>query len=180
MALRNEKNGLRLVNGKITIMCQQYYIFSNWIMLVFFLVLIFQTTHGLTDSSSRNKIRHSKNNSLNQLVRASHTHKPSSKDDRSFNEIELHSATSFTDGRCLINASTPEEPKYFYYHDTELPIGILVSDRLTHKLASNVLKVFVEEILGYVNVTLVNMEDPSQGFDPDTQFSYISSCTDPK
>ena len=82
-------------------------------------------------------------------------------------------------GRCVL-AAKPAEPKYFYFGNRELPIGILVSGRLTHKLTSAVVKVFAEEVLGYCNVSLVAMEDPAQGFDPDAQFKYISSCTDPR
>ena len=82
-------------------------------------------------------------------------------------------------GRCVL-AAKPAEPKYFYFGNRELPIGILVSGRLTHKLTSAVVKVFAEEVLGYCNVSLVPMEDPAQGFDPDAQFKYISSCTDPR
>ena len=85
-------------------------------------------------------------------------------------------------GRCVLAGGRvkPEEPKYFYFGNRELPIGILVSGRLTHKLTSSVVKVFAEEVLGYCNVSLVQMDDPTQGFDPDAQFKYISSCTDPR
>ena len=55
-----------------------------------------------------------------------------------------------------------------------------LSDRLTHRLTSSVVKVFAEEVLGYCNVSLVYMDDPTKGFDPDEQFKYISSCTDPR
>ena len=155
-------------------------IMMSWILFIMF--LMFQTTHALTDDSHL-KIRHMNGNNLNRLNRVPHKHKPFSKnnDTSSSSPIAfLSSKSSTASNRCLINASKPEEPKLFYYHDIELPIGILISDRLTHRLASSVLKVFAEEILGYVNVTLVSMVDPSQGFDPDTQFSYVSSCTDPK
>ena len=145
-------------------------------MLRILLILAIQTTYASTDTS-HNKIRHWNNNNFNRINRAfQQISTTSSKDD----SVAIQLPSNNLHPRCLINASIPEEPKYFFYHDNELPIGILVSDRLTHKLASNVLKVFVEEILGYVNVTLVNMANPSQGFDPDTQFSYISSCTDPR
>ena len=164
---------------------QENFIIPNTIIMslvLLIVLLMFQITHALTDDSHL-KIRHMNGNNLNRLNRVSHQHKPLLKNNitSSSSAIAFLSSESSPDGaRCLLNASIPEEPKLFYYHDTELPIGILVSERLTHKLASNVLKVFVEEILGYVNVTLVSMMDPSQGFDPDTQFSYVSSCTDPK
>ena len=164
---------------------QRNFFGSKFIMLVLLVIMILQTTNALTDNLSHNKIRHWKSNNMNHLNNPSHSHKPSSKDDStSLMSMERSPSLKNLDydngARCLINAPIPDEPKLFYYYDTELPIGILVSDRLTHKLASNVLKVFIEEILGYVNVTLVSMADPSQGFDPDTQFSYVSSCTDPK
>ena len=154
-------------------------IIMSWVLLI--VLLMFQTTHALTDDSHL-KIRHKNGNNLNRLNRVPHKHKPFLKNNltSSLPSAFLSSKSSTDSNNCLINASKPEEPKLFYYHDDELPIGILVSDRLTHKLASNVLKVFIEEILGYVNVNLVSMVDPSQGFDPDTQFSYVSSCTDPK
>ena len=146
-------------------------------MLLAWVLIILHTTYASTtteEDRGHHKIRHWKDNNLNHLTHASF--KPSSSKDGT---RALQLSSNNMQSRCLINASTPEQPKYFFYHENELPIGILVSDRLTHKLASNVLKVFIEEVLGYVNVTLVNMADPSQGFDPDTQFSYISSCTDP-
>ena len=171
-----------LIKHNLALMSQMYFFGSKNIMIVLLVIMILQTTHALTDNISHNKIRHWNNNNMNHLNKPSHSHKPSSKDDSSSpTTMESLNNLEYDNGaRCLINASIPDEPKLFYYYDTELPIGILVSDRLTHKLASNVLKVFIEEILGYVNVTLVSMADPSQGFDPDTQFSYVSSCTDPK
>ena len=78
--------------------------------------------------------------------------------------------------RCI--AEKPDEPKYFYYGDHALTISIFTTDRITHKLTSTILKIFAEEVLGYSNVTLHHLDDPKQGFDPDIQFSYISSCTD--
>ena len=157
-------------------------IIMTWVL--FIALFMFQTTHALTDDSHL-KIRHMSGNNPNRLNRVPHQHKSFTKNNitsslLSSSKAFLSSKSSSDANRCLINATKPEEPKLFYYHDTELPIGILISDRLTHKLASNVLKVFVEEILGYINVKLVSMVDPSQGFDPDTQFSYVSSCTDPK
>ena len=145
-------------------------IMMSWILFIMF--LMFQTTHALTDDSHL-KIRHMNGNNLNRLNRVPHKHKPFSKnnDTSSSSSIAfLSSKSSTASNRCLINASKPEEPKLFYYHDIELPIGILISDRLTHRLASSVLKVFAEEILGYVNVTLVSMVDPSQGFDPNQRY----------
>ena len=140
------------------------------------LVFLFIPTGYAATGRNNNKIRHHHLPNHNQLARTSKKVDTTSSKNDSI-AIQLSSVES---SRCLINASTPEEPKYFFYGDQELAIGILVSDRLTHKLASNVLKVFAEEILGYVNVTLVYMIDPTQGFDPDAQFSYISSCTDPR
>ena len=40
------------------------------------------------------------------------------------------------------------------------------------------LQIFAEEVLGYSNVSIVRMSDPTHAFDPDHQFSYISSCSD--
>lgn len=185
MGSQNSEFVPEFIKYKLSFMSQRYFFGSKIIMLVLSVIMILQTTHALTDNLSHNKIRHWKSSNMNNLDNPSHSHKPSSKDESS-SPMAMESSTSLNNlkydnrARCLINASIPEEPKLFYYYDTELPIGILISDRLTHKLASNVLKVFIEEILGYVNVTLVSMADPSQGFDPDTQFSYVSSCTDPK
>ena len=78
--------------------------------------------------------------------------------------------------RCIVNAKGSTEPKYFYYGDIALNIKILTSSRLTHKLVSTILGVFAEEVLGYANVTLVEIEDPRLGFEPDVQFANISSC----
>ena len=78
--------------------------------------------------------------------------------------------------RCI--AEKPDEPKYFYYGDQALAISIFTTDRITHKLTSTILKIFAEEVLGYSNVTVNPLDDPKQGFDPDIQFSYISSCAD--
>ena len=160
---------------------------SSIVMLVVLLILlILQPATNAKEDSSHNKIRHLRSfGHLNRLD-GSLLEKKASSSKESYTIATSFSKENLREGRrCLVDRygktlKGPDEPKYFYYHDTELSIGILVSQRLTHKLASNVLKVFVEEILGYVNVTLVNMADPSQGFDPDTQFSYISSCTDPK
>ena len=160
---------------------------SSIVMLVvLWILLILQPATFAKEDSSHNKIRHLRSfGHLNRLD-GSPLEKKASSSRSSFSTATSFSKENLREGsRCLVDRygktlKGPDEPKYFYYHDTELSIGILVSQRLTHKLASNVLKVFVEEILGYVNVTLVNMADPSQGFDPDTQFSYISSCTDPK
>ena len=173
----------KFMKYKLPLMAQRFSFGTKMTMLVLLVIMILQTTDALTDNQSHNKIRHWKTNNMNHLNKPSPSHQESSKDESdSSREMGLSSSPNSLQygARCLINASIPDEPKLFYYYDTELPIGILVSDRLTHKLASNVLKVFIEEILGYVNVTLVSMADPSQGFDPDTQFSYVSSCTDPK
>lgn len=78
--------------------------------------------------------------------------------------------------RCVANAKGNTEPKYFYYGDIALNIKILTSSRLTHKLVSTILAVFTEEVLGYANVTLVEIGDPRLGFEPDAQFANISSC----
>ena len=147
-------------------------------IIIFILVAILIPTVYASTGRNNNKVRHHHSRNNNNFI------------DRSSNELSTTSSqkdastamqlSSNELSRCLINTSIPEEPKYFFYGDKELAIGILVSNRLTHKLASNVLKVFAEEILGYVNVTLVHMSDPTQGFDPDIQFSYVSSCTDPR
>jgi hypothetical protein len=68
------------------------------------------------------------------------------------------------------------EPKYFYHGDEALNLKILTSSRLTHKIVSTILSVFAEEVLGYANVSLVEIEDPTLDFEPDVQFKYISSC----
>ncbi len=57
-------------------------------------------------------------------------------------------------------------------------MGIFTTDRLTHRISSTVLQIVAEEVLGYHNISLVYLDDPKGGFDPDTQFKYISSCTD--
>ena len=82
-------------------------------------------------------------------------------------------------GRCLF-PDTPSEPKHFYYGESAVNLRIFTTDRLTHRLVSTILEVFAEDVLGYQNVSLVQLEDPRQGFDPDAQFAYISSCTDPR
>lgn len=68
------------------------------------------------------------------------------------------------------------EPKYFYYGNVSLSINILTSSRLTHQIVSTILKVFAEEVLGYTNVSLVQIENPRLRFEPDVQFANISSC----
>lgn len=78
--------------------------------------------------------------------------------------------------RCI--GQQPSEPKYFYYGDQAVEIKILTSDRTTHLLISTILQIFTQEVLGYNNTTLIHLDDQTQGFDPDAQFSYISSCTD--
>ena len=40
------------------------------------------------------------------------------------------------------------------------------------------LQILAQEVIGYHNVSLVALDDPRVGFDPVTQFGYISSCTD--
>ena len=39
-------------------------------------------------------------------------------------------------------------------------------------------QILAQEVIGYHNVSLVALDDPRVGFDPVTQFGYISSCTD--
>ena len=41
---------------------------------------------------------------------------------------------------------------------------------------STILKVFAEEVLGYADVILVQIENPRLSFEPDVQFANISSC----
>ena len=41
-------------------------------------------------------------------------------------------------GRCL--STKPTEPKYFYYGEKPISVGIFTTDRLTHRLASTVLQ----------------------------------------
>ena len=71
---------------------------------------------------------------------------------------------------------TNVEPKYFYYGEEALNIRILTSSRLTHKIVSTIFQVFSEQVLGYANVSLVEIEDPRLSFEPDVQFANISSC----
>ena len=68
------------------------------------------------------------------------------------------------------------EPKYFYYDEEALHIRILTSSRLTHKIVSKIFQVFSEQVLGYANVSLVEIDDPRLSFEPDVQFANISSC----
>ena len=39
-------------------------------------------------------------------------------------------------------------------------------------------QILAQEVIGYHNVSLIALDDPRVGFDPVTQFGYISSCTD--
>lgn len=95
---------------------------------------------------------------------------------RAVTKVDTTFQTTIPPERCT-DARLPES-KYFYYGDEVLTLKILTSSRTTHKIVSTILSVFCEEVLGYTNVTLVELDDPSQGFEPDTQFSYISSCTE--
>ena len=146
------------------------------------LILVTPNTSSYLKGESHNKIRHQNHNQASkQLVTHSGITQYSDKTELLTTVQQEHSRSlqqqeESSSRRCLVNATDQTDPKYFYYGEQELTIGILVSNRLTHKLASNVFKVFAEEILGYVNISLVSMDDPTKGFDPDTQFSYISSC----
>ena len=71
---------------------------------------------------------------------------------------------------------TNVERKQFFYNDEPLNIRILTSSRLTHKIVSSIFQVFSEQVLGYANVSLVEIDDPRLIFEPDVQISNISSC----
>lgn len=54
-------------------------------------------------------------------------------------------------------------PKKYYSHNgTSLNITILVSDRLTHRLTTQVFYIFLKEVLGYTQVELVQYDDNFQ------------------
>lgn len=92
--------------------------------------------------------------------------------------LVLASCSSLTldkNSKCIENSASVE-PKYFYYGQNALSINILTSSRLTHKIVSTILKVFAEQVLGYTNVALVQIENPKLSFEPDVQFANISSC----
>ncbi|XP_040568562.1 uncharacterized protein [Lepeophtheirus salmonis] len=87
-------------------------------------------------------------------------------------------SAAFREGRCIQEKNQVEEIKYLYYGDNALNLRILTSDRVSHRIASTVVKIFIEEIVGYSNVTLVPLNDPTKAFDPDTLFRNLSSCKD--
>ena len=100
--------------------------------------------------------------------------------------------------QCISGVKTPK-PKYFYHGDEAVNLKILTSSRPSHQIISTILQIFSEEVsgyllkqkvhgylidaifmfqvLGYANVSLVEITNPTLGFEPDEQFSYISSCT---
>ena len=78
-----------------------------------------------------------------------------------------------TDQKCI---NRQVEPKYFYQGNEALNLKILTSERLTHQIVSTILKVFAEDVLGYKDVSLVKIQDPRLSFEPEVQFSNISSC----
>ena len=102
----------------------------------------------------------------------------SAEEDEVIDEVnpEVKSEVNPVTQRCI--PEKPDEPKYFYHGNQSLGIRILTTDRLTHQLSSTILQILAEEVLGYTNVTLVHLAQHTSGFDPETQFSMISSCTD--
>ena len=84
--------------------------------------------------------------------------------------------STFLHNRQCIKEVDNIDHKFFYYGNEALSIKILTSSRLTHKIVSTILKVFAEEVLGYADVSLVQIENPSFSFEPDVQFANISSC----
>ncbi len=44
--------------------------------------------------------------------------------------------------------------RHFYYNGQSLPLTIESSDRVSHQLASHILKILLEEVLGYDHVQL--------------------------
>ena len=83
--------------------------------------------------------------------------------------------STFHNRQCIKEVGNIDH-KFFYYGNEALSIKILTSSRLTHKIVSTILKVFAEEVLGYADVSLVQIENPSFSFEPDVQFANISSC----
>ena len=78
-----------------------------------------------------------------------------------------------TDQKCI---DRQVDSKNFYHENEALELKILTSERLTHQIVSTILKVFAEDVLGYNNVSLVKIQDPRLSFEPEVQFSNISSC----
>ena len=77
---------------------------------------------------------------------------------------------------CINDLKPPPEQKSFYYEGNYEQIRILTSSRLTHKLVSKIFQIFTQQVVGYTNVSIVEIDDPRLSFEPDVQLANISSC----
>lgn len=87
--------------------------------------------------------------------------------------LVLQTFPNLTDQKCI---NHKVDPRHFYHDNEALDLKILTTERLTHQIVSTILKVFAEDVLGYNNVSLVKIQDPRLSFEPEVQFSNISSC----
>lgn len=87
--------------------------------------------------------------------------------------LVLQNFPNLTDQKCI---NHKVDPRHFYHDNEALDLKILTTERLTHQIVSTILKVFAEDVLGYNNVSLVKIQDPRLSFEPEVQFSNISSC----
>ena len=77
---------------------------------------------------------------------------------------------------CINDLKPPPDPKSFFYEGQYEQIRILTSSRLTHKLVSKIFQIFTQQVVGYTNVSIVEIDDPRLSFEPDVQLANISSC----
>ncbi|XP_063228981.1 atrial natriuretic peptide receptor 2-like [Bacillus rossius redtenbacheri] len=81
--------------------------------------------------------------------------------------VALLSPTPAAHGRCLKDVPEVNPKRYFRYADQTLDIIVETSRRVSHRLATHVFKLFLEEVMGYPRVVVVD-----QGDDFDSQLVY--------
>ncbi len=85
-------------------------------------------------------------------------------------------------GRCIPTeaavASAESDAKFFYYGDRAVPLRIYATSRVTHQLASTVLQILAQEILGYRNISVLHEQNATGAFDAEYLYSQLSNCNE--
>ncbi|XP_067007078.2 uncharacterized protein [Anabrus simplex] len=68
-------------------------------------------------------------------------------------------STTAAASRCLTDVEEVNPKRFLHYRGQILTIRLETSGRLTHRLSTHVFRIFLEEVLGYPNITIVQHKD---------------------
>lgn len=61
--------------------------------------------------------------------------------------------------RCLVNLPEVNPKRFLHFQEETLPVRLETSRRITHQIATNIFRIFLEEALGYSDVRIIEKDD---------------------